>query len=110
MRQPEVGAIERELRRWSEFQTISTDFTPSILLGGSSSVIIVFLSLEAVQRKGRELGGALCSKLIFKYSWPMVDEESEKAQNLHVLGESYFLINLLWDGLFIVLLNFIVER
>ena len=40
----------------------------------------------------------------------VVDEESEKAQNLHVLGESYFLINLLWDGLFIVLLNFIVER
>lgn len=110
MCQLEVGAIERELRRLSEFQTISTDFTPSILLGGSSSVIKVFLSLEAVQRKGRELGGALWSKLIFKYSWPMVDEESEKAQNLHVLGESYFLINLLWDGLFIVLLNFIVER
>lgn len=40
----------------------------------------------------------------------MVDEESEKAQNLHVLGESYFLINLLWDSLFIVLLNFMIER
>ena len=74
----------------SEFQRISTNFTPSILLRGSSSVIEVFPNLKAMPRMGRELGGALWSKLILKYSWCMVEEEGEKGQNLHVLGESYF--------------------
>lgn len=94
----------------SEFQRRSTNFTPPILLGGSSSIIKVFPNLEAMQREGRELGGALWSKLILKSSWHIVEEEGEKGQNLHLLGKSYFLINLLWDDLFIVLLSFIVER
>lgn len=93
----------------SEFQKSSTNFTPPILLGGSSSIIKVFRNLEAMQREGRELGGALWSKLIFKSSWHIVEEEGEKGQNLHLLGKSYFLINL-WDDLFIVLLSFKVER
>lgn len=78
-------------------------------MGGSSSIIKVFRNLEAMQREGRELGGALWSKLIFKSSWHIVEEEGEKGQNLHLLGKSYFLINL-WDDLFIVLLSFKVER
>ena len=78
-------------------------------MGGSSSIIKVFRNLEAMQREGRELGGSLWSKLIFKSSWHIVEEEGEKGQNLHLLGKSYFLINL-WDDLFIVLLSFKVER
>ena len=93
----------------SEFQRSSTNFAPHSV-GRIPSIIRVFPNLEAMQREGRELGGALWSKLIFKSSWHIVEEEGEKGQNLHLLGKSYFLIILLWDDLFIVLLSFKVER